>query len=115
MDNMGWEFLVNSIKRRRFLLLMNREMKAGNIAYMFPKRILKKMHSNTPLKFLSNSRQLPNFIAFSKTNVIRLCFSLTANHGRHEASGNQKHVVIENVAVDFDSFGNVQQKTMKPS
>lgn len=82
-------------------------MKVVKIAYMFPKRILKKMHSNTPLMFLSNNRQLSYFISFSNTNVICICASLNANHGRHNASGNQKHVVRENVPVDFDSFGNI--------
>ncbi|KAF8111461.1 hypothetical protein N665_0075s0007 [Sinapis alba] len=94
MDDVGLEFLLDSKKNKydNFLSMvfedynMISEMKAVKIAYMFPKYILKQMPRNTFLIFLSNDRQLANFIKLSKTDVIYIYVSLSENHGYHDVN-----------------------------
>ncbi|KAH0917430.1 hypothetical protein HID58_025090 [Brassica napus] len=91
------------------------ETKAVELAYMLPKCILEQMASKTPSMFLSNDRNLENFITLSKTDVLCVYVSFLANKGRQDLNRNQKRVVRQNAFADFGSFGNVQYKTLKPS
>ncbi|KAF8105300.1 hypothetical protein N665_0159s0005 [Sinapis alba] len=114
-------FVGDDIKYEDFLCMvcedynMINEMKAAELAYMLPKRILENMTSNTPLMFLSNDRQLANIITLLKTDSMFVYVSLTANKGHPDVNRNQKRVVRENASADFSSFRNVQYETMKPS
>ena len=114
-------FVEDDIKYEDFLRMvcedynMISETKAVELAYMLPKRILEQMASKTPSMFLSNDRNLENFITLSKTDVLCVYVSFLANKGRQDLNRNQKRVVRQNAFADFGSFGNVQYKTLKPS
>ncbi|KAF8056096.1 LOW QUALITY PROTEIN: hypothetical protein N665_1277s0006 [Sinapis alba] len=120
MDNVGWEFVLDLIRRRMLFLVVEddikyedflhmvcedysriSEMKAAEFAYMLPKRILEQMPSNTPPMFLSNDIQLANFVTLSNTYVMCIYVSLTANKGHHDVNRNQKRVVRENAIADL--------------
>jgi len=114
-------FVEDDIKYEDFLRMvcedynMISETKAVELAYMLPKRILEQMASKTPSMFLSNDRNLENFITLSKTDVLCVYVSFLANKGHQDLNRNQKRVVRQNAFADFGSFGNVQYKTQKPS
>lgn len=132
MDNGGWEFLLDTSKKGNALFvednikyedLLRRvcedynisELKAVELAYMLPKRILENMPSNIPPMSLGSDRQLADFITLYKTDSMYLHVSLTTNKGPVDENRNQKRDVRENTAADFGSFGNVEYETMKTS
>ena len=99
-------FVENDMKYEIFLRVVFEdynisEMKAVEFAYMLPKHILEQISS--PI-FLSNDRQLASFITLFKTDVMCIYVSLSANKNRHDVNINQKCVVKENDAADFDSL-----------